>query len=478
MSGDGKFAGEGGGPGANKAGAGGKDQTAWDNDATMQGWPAPADGQGKGFGDYENRVDDGQGNTKGFGDALGGTLNAMKDSVDPRSNGQEGSFTTVTQTSFGSRVKGALAGVLIGLALVPGSAWMLFWNEGRAVQTARSLSEGAGAVQAAEAGRVDAALEGRLVHVSGPLTVAGPLRDPDFPVQANGALRIVRTVEMYQWREDRRSETRTNLGGSQETVTTYNYTRGWSNQQIDSSRFRQPEGRFNPQMRYAARDTVVPEARLGARRLGEAQLRGIGETQPIVLDAATFQPPPGARVMDGGLYVGRDPGNPQIGDLRIRFAQAPVGTVSVVARQVGDGFAPFQTRAGDSLMMVRSGSVPAAQMFQSAESANSVLTWVLRGVGFVLMLSAFGMILRPFSVIGSVVPMIGSIVGVGTGLVSLMLTMVLAPLVIAFAWIWFRPLVGGIVLVVGLGAAFGLSRLVAKRRAAAGAPTPAAAAAR
>jgi hypothetical protein len=364
--------------------------------------------------------------------------------------------------------------VLIGLALVPGSAWMMFWNEGRAVQTSRSLSEGAGAVQAAEAGRVDAAMEGRLVHVAGPLVVAAPLRDPDFPVQAGGAVRLVRSVEMYQWREERRSETRTNLGGSQETVTTYSYTRGWSNQQVDSSRFRQPEGRFNPQMRYAARDTVATEARLGARRLTEAQLRGFGEAQPLLLDAATFQPPPGARVMEGGLYVGRDPANPQIGDLRIRFAQVPAGQASIVARQVGDGFAAYQTSAGDQLMMLRSGNMPASQMFQAAEQTNTVMTWVLRGVGALLMFAAFGMILRPLSVVGSVVPFIGSIVGVGTSLVSLMLTLVLAPVVIAVAWIWYRPVVGVIVLAVGLAGAFGVSRLIAQRRAAAAAQRPAA----
>ena len=94
-----------------------------------------------------------------------GWAGAMKDAapgfaVDPRSAGQEGSFTETTTTSFGSRVKGALTGVLIGLALVPGSAYLLFWNEGRAVQTARSLTEGAGALTAADATRERCAQRG------------------------------------------------------------------------------------------------------------------------------------------------------------------------------------------------------------------------------------------------------------------------------------------------------------------------------
>lgn len=378
----------------------------------------------------------------------------------------EGSFSVTSSTSWFERVKGAFAGVVVGLALVPASMGIMFWNEGRAVQTARSLAEGAGAVQMAEAGRVDPALEGKLVHVSGPLTVAATLRDPDFPVEVAGAVRLVREVEMYQWREERRSETRTALGGSQETVTTYTYTRGWSPTQIDSSRFQQPDGRRNPQMRYTARNTVAPEARLGARRLAEQQLAGFGQAQPLVLNASTFFAPFGTRVIDGALYVGRDPANPQIGDMRIRFSQVPAGPASIVARQAGDGFAPYQTQAGDAIMMLTAGIQPASQMFRQAEASNSTLTWILRGVGALLMYAGFGMVLRPLSVIGSVVPFIGSIIGAGAGLVSLMLTLVLAPVTIAIAWFWYRPLVSAVVLAVGLGLAFAVSRIAARRQAA------------
>lgn len=404
----------------------------------------------------------------------GGDAKQGFDAVDPRSAGTAGSFTELTRTSWGERVKGALAGVLMGLLLIPGSAWMLFWNEGRAVQTSRSLSEGAAAVQSAEPGRVDPALEGRLVHVSGPITVAGALRDPDFGVRAERALRIVRSVEMYQWQEQSRSETRTNLGGSQETVTTYNYTRAWSAQQIDSSRFRQSEGRFNPQMRYAARDTVAAEARLGARRLTETQLRGLGEARPLPLDASTFMAPAGAMVIDGGLYLGRNPQSPQIGDLRIRFSVVPAESASVVAAQRGDGFAPYQTRAADRVMMLRTGEEPAAAMFQAAEEGNTIMTWALRAFGVFLMFTGFSMIFRPLSVVGSVVPVIGSILGAGTGLVAGILTFVIAPVVIAVAWIFHRPLTGIIVLLAGLTVAAGLTWLARQRRAAA----PAAAAAR
>ena len=56
------------------------------------------------------------------------------------------SFTETTTISWFTRLKNALVGILIGIVLVIGSIVGIFWNEHRAVQTARSLAEGRGLV--------------------------------------------------------------------------------------------------------------------------------------------------------------------------------------------------------------------------------------------------------------------------------------------------------------------------------------------
>ncbi len=379
--------------------------------------------------------------------------------------GPQGSYTQVTTTSWFTRLKGALVGILVGLVLIPGGAALLFWNEGRAVQTARSLAEGAGAVVAAAPDRVDPAMEGRLVHVTGQMRTTAPLADPEFGITAPDALRLVRRVEMYQWREDSRSETRERLGGGTETITTYTYRLDWAERPIASSRFRQPEGRSNPPFRYSAREAVAQDARLGAWRVAAEQLRGFGTLQPIALDPATASPPAGARILDGAFYLGADPARPQVGDMRIRFAAVPAEAGSVVARQAGDGFAPFQTRAGDALFMLRSGSMSAEEMIAAAEAANQLMTWLLRGLGIVLVFIGFSLLLKPLSVLASVVPLFGAVVGFGAMLVSGVLTFLLAPTVIAIAWFWYRPLVGALVLAGGIAVSFGFAALLRRRRA-------------
>ena len=113
------------------------------------------------------------------------------------------SFTEITTKSWGTRLGKSIKGVLFGLVLIVGSCIFLFWNEGRAVQTQRSLTEGASLVVLVDPARVDPANDGKLVHLSGDLKPGAPLTDPDFTVSAT-ALRLVRTVEMYQWKEEER----------------------------------------------------------------------------------------------------------------------------------------------------------------------------------------------------------------------------------------------------------------------------------
>lgn len=383
-----------------------------------------------------------------------------------------GSFTETTRISWWARIKSAFAGILVGLALIPLSGLLLFWNEGRAVQTARSLAEGAGLVVPAPADRLDPALEGRLVHLSAPMRAAAPPADTEFAVTAPGALRLVRQAKMYQWREETRSETRDRLGGGQETVTTYSYSLGWSATPIDSSRFRQPEGRANPPMRYRGQEMLAREARLGPFALTDEQLSGFGTPQPLRLDPATARLPPGGQVVDGRIFLGADPAQPRLGDMRISFVVVPEGMGSVIARQSGQGLAPYQTRAGDALFLLHPGAATADEMIAAAEAANRILTWVLRAVGAVLMFVAFSLVLRPLVVLAAVVPPLGALMGAGTGLVAGVLTLLLAPGVIAVAWFWYRPLTAVIVLGLGVAAATGVGWLMRRRRAPVSAAAP------
>ena len=72
-------------------------------------------------------------------------------------------FTQVTSTSWIARLGKSILGVLIGIVLIIAAIVLLFWNEGRAVTTARSLAEGSRAVVEVGSASVDPANDGKLI---------------------------------------------------------------------------------------------------------------------------------------------------------------------------------------------------------------------------------------------------------------------------------------------------------------------------
>jgi Transmembrane protein 43 len=247
--------------------------------------------------------------------------------------------------------------------------------------------------------------------------------------------------------------------------------------------FKQQDGHVNPELRYRAGTFPARDVTFGAFKPGEAVVKELPANQPVRVDQAMAQALRGrvtgpVSAVDGAFYLGADATQPRIGDLRISYTVTPAGPVSIVGRQSGVDFAPYQTQAGDRLLMVKPGMISAADMFKEAKREAAILTWVLRFIGALVMFIGFALVLNPLVVVADVVPFIGNVLGAGASLVSLILTAILAPLVIAIAWLWYRPLVSIIVILVGLALAYGFKRWAAskvatKAAAASAQPAPA-----
>jgi hypothetical protein len=106
-------------------------------------------------------------------------------------------------------------------------------------------------------------------------------------------------------------------------------------------------------------------------------------------------------------------------------------------------------------------------MFKNAQSANAMMTWIIRFMGFLIMAFGFMAVMRPLAVLGSVVPAIGNIIGLGTGLISFVLAATISLLVIAIAWIVVRPLLGIALLALVIGGFLFTKKLAAKSNASA-----------
>ena len=176
-------------------------------------------------------------------------------------------FTEVTSQSWLSRIGNSIKGIIFGLLLIVGAVILLWWNEGRAVKTATSLQEGAAAAVNIAAGAVVPGNDGKLVHLSGEVMAAEPVRDTVFGVRAK-AIRLSRKVEMFQWKEERKSETRSRSDGGTEKRPTFSYVKIWSGELIKSVDFEHPDEHKNPAAMLAGAATAVADhATLGSFRL-------------------------------------------------------------------------------------------------------------------------------------------------------------------------------------------------------------------
>ena len=360
------------------------------------------------------------------------------------------SYTEVTTQSWGSRLGGSFKGIVVGFILMGLAAWLLFWNEGRAVRRARALNEGAGVVVSVAAGAADPANEGKLVHLSGLAETFDVLRDDAFGV-ALPAIHLKRGVEMYQWRESESSTTEKKLGGGTETTSTYSYEKAWSASLEDSSRFRVPAGHENPsQMPYKDREISAANVTLGAFRLSSGLIASMKRFESLPIQSASALPADlrgRAQLAGGAVYIGQSPTAPRVGDVRVSFEVVRPATVSVVARQTADRLEPYVTRKGATLELLSHGTVPAEAMFVAAQKANRFTSWLFRLIGFLLMSFGLKRIVSPLAVLADVVPAIGRVVEASTGFVAYLLAGFLSLLIIAVAWLYHRPVLAVTLLV-------------------------------
>ena len=398
-------------------------------------------------------------------------------------------YQKVTKTSYGGRLKNALSGVAAGFIMLILGTVLLFWNEGRTVKTTRMLKEAQGVcVELPGIDAVDAEYDGKMIHASGFAGTEDILTDGQFDISVN-AVKLIRYAEYYQWVEHQSSETKDKVGGGQETITTYTYSKEWVGSPVSSASFEDPDYRgidndvlLNVEDKtYQAEHVtfgayVFPESLIS--QMNDARPLGI-ELKPEVVkqyetefhntynvDASTAFMHPSGNV----LYIGVNPNSPTVGDVRVTFKQVLPGDVSILAKVNGNTFEKYTAKNGYSLITLEDGTVSMDEMFANEHAANKTIAWILRVIGILLIIGGFKNIFNIITALLKVLPFLGNIANLGVGLVSWVLGLAWSLVVIAIAWLWYRPVLG----IALLAVAAALIWFLGKKSKAKGAATPAA----
>lgn len=368
--------------------------------------------------------------------------------------------TEVQTESYFSRLGNSFKGIGGGLLLFLIAFPLLFWNEGRAVKRAKALETGAGAVVSVQADKVDPANEGKLVHVTAKADTKDVLTDPLFKISST-AIRLERRVEMYQWKQNESSKTEKQLGGGTKKTTVYTYEKVWSDKPVNSAYFKEA-GHENPGFPFESEKLRANHVTLGDFLLNDSLVDRLGDSRKLPVPADYKLPATLSGKSDAAyVHVSRKSSapsqvsqeqpadnagdaaltEPAIGDLRISWYAVVPHEVSIVARQTGKTFSVYPV-GSESILLIADSVQSAEAMFQSAQSANSAMTWFLRIAGLVMMYVGLSCVLRPLSVLMDVIPFLGDLIGAGISLISFLIALPCTLVTIAVAWIYYRPLLG------------------------------------
>ena len=142
------------------------------------------------------------------------------------------------------------------------------------------------------------------------------------------------------------------------------------------------------------------------------------------------------------LYFGRVPGSPEVGDVRVTFEKVVPAKVTVMAVVDGDTFKPFKAKNGKRFQTLVMGKKSGDEIIDAEKEANNMILWFLRILGVVMVIGGLKGIFGFIETILKVVPFIAGIFGWGVGLVCTVLGIVWSLIVIAIAWLFYRPLLG------------------------------------
>merc|ERR1712054_70956 len=100
-----------------------------------------------------------------------------------------------------SKVGNSLCQLCVAPVVIFLGCALLWYNEGVAIKTHRSLNEALDAYTPTSATNFQPEKDGKLVHTSHMLSVDSPAADDAFGIRNPGSIRLTRTVETYQWVE-------------------------------------------------------------------------------------------------------------------------------------------------------------------------------------------------------------------------------------------------------------------------------------
>ena len=323
---------------------------------------------------------------------------------------------------------GFLAGILF---IIIGSVLLVF-NEKNNVKNIKTVDELNKIAINVSSENIDSKNDGKLVGTNGKMDVSDDLLvDSLFNVSKKTA-KLSRIVEVYQWDEEESNEN---------DITTYKYSKKWSSDIIDSSKFNDSKSYENPTYKqYENQDIYASSVNIGKFLLSNSEIESLLTPKDYNLEGVNEIYLPKDYYISGNyITTCKDINNPKVGDLRISYKYNNYENASVLAVQSGNSFTPFISKAGKTIDRVFDGKLSASQMINKIENENNMLKWGLRILGVILVMAGYGALISGLNRLLNHIPILGKIASGLISFVAAAIGLIHSLIIIIIAWFRYRP---------------------------------------
>ena len=358
--------------------------------------------------------------------------------------------------NVGRKSGGLFGGIVIGIILLIAGTILLWWNEGNNVKNIQTVKEVSETAINVNSSLIDSKNEGKLVCTNGNLEIVDEhIYDTLNPMSGIKTAKYTKVVEMYQWDEEKHENN---------NRTTYSYEKKWSEKKIDSSKFYQSGHDNIGTFPSTTQSYYADNVKVGEFKLNNEQIKDLPTNATLELNSNTPVPEQGYRVYGNYITNTENPENPNIGDIRISYKYNDYKEVTVLAIQKGNTFASFVSSSGKEVNRVEGGILTISQITEKMTGENNMLKWGLRLLGAVLIIIGYIAIFSPISKLASFVPILENIVGSALSLIATLIGLVHSFLVIAVAWIRYRPVLGISLIVAAIALVITIAVLISKNK--------------
>ena len=325
--------------------------------------------------------------------------------------------------------KNKSGGILVGIIFILAGIFLLWFNEGRTVKTKAAIMEAEGEYIDVSSETIDKNNEGKLIATNGKLEVSyDGATDTTFDIHV-AKPKLKRTVEMYQWKE-----TCEDNNGNE----VCRYSMVWDDEIINSNAFEDATHNNPSSMPYSSETFTADGSKIGDFSLDRELLNQLSTNKKINLKDTAKTTNMGLTT-DGTYYTNVQNETPKVGDIRISFSYSDATNVSVLAVQKNNGFSKFTSKEGYSIYELEEGTLTGKQILQKLSDENNMTKWIFRLMGTLFIIGGFAAIISPLQRLVNFIPFFGTVFGWVTGFATFILGLALSLIVIALAWLRYRP---------------------------------------